>query len=383
MKMYVSPMKSKIQRHLLASIKKVTDDLQKAPGQTGEPLCGLAVVQLSRGCQCADQGGGRPGAGHPQQTPGPEFPQPGHDQDPDPGAEGVAAGGQWGAGCHGPGHWGQGLLCGRRHQSPDRAARRPNAENLLQVLKKCLLSYFQVIAREEYQLDHLVGSLSIPYIAIMNGITMGGGVGISVNGKFRVATESTMFAMPECAIGLVPDVGGGFFLPRLPGQLGMFLGLTGHRLKGWDCFKAGVATHAASEDSVDKIQTELMKLTSSSENVSHEDVKSLLDNFTSVEAKNHTFSLSNQMQDINEIFSANCMEEIVSLLKDEKFDQSLRTKALKSIEAASPTSLKIAFRQIREGARLSSLAEVLKMEQRLVLRCCEDKDFYEVIFFKK
>ena len=245
------------------------------------------------------------------------------------------------------------------------------------------LSYFQVIAREEYQLDHLVGSLSIPYIAIMNGITMGGGVGISVNGKFRVATESTMFAMPECAIGLVPDVGGGFFLPRLPGQLGMFLGLTGHRLKGWDCFKAGVATHAASEDSVDKIQTELMKLTSSSENVSHEDVKSLLDNFTSVEAKNHTFSLNNQMQDINEIFSANCMEEIVSLLKDEKFDQSLRTKALKSIEAASPTSLKIAFRQIREGARLSSLAEVLKMEQRLVLRCCEDKDFYEVIFFKK
>ena len=228
-----------------------------------------------------------------------------------------------------------------------------------------------------------MGSLSIPYIAIMNGITMGGGVGISVNGKFRVATESTMFAMPECAIGLVPDVGGGFFLPRLPGQLGMFLGLTGHRLKGWDCFKAGVATHAASEDSVDKIQTELMKLTSSSENVSHEDVKSLLDNFTSVEAKNHTFSLSNQMQDINEIFSANCMEEIVSLLKDEKFDQSLRTKALKSIEAASPTSLKIAFRQIREGASLSSLAEVLKMEQRLVLRCCEDKDFYEVIFFKK
>ena len=73
-------------------------------------------------------------------------------------------------------------------------------------------------------------------------------MGISVNGKFRVATESTMFAMPECAIGLVPDVGGGFFLPRLPGQLGMFLGLTGHRLKGWDCLKAGIATHAASEE---------------------------------------------------------------------------------------------------------------------------------------
>ena len=88
---------------------------------------------------------------------------------------------------------------------------------------------------EEYQLDHLVGSLAIPYVAIMNGIAMGGGVGISVNGKFRVATEKTVFAMPETGIGLVPDVGGGFFLPRMTGQMGMFLGLTGHRLKGWDC----------------------------------------------------------------------------------------------------------------------------------------------------
>ena len=232
--------------------------------------------------------------------------------------------------------------------------------------------------REEYQLDHLVGSLSIPYIAIMNGITMGGGVGISVNGKFRVATEKTMFAMPECAIGLVPDVGGGFFLPRLPGHLGMFLGLTGHRLRGWDCFKAGVATHATSEESVDTIQTELVKLTTSSDHISDDDVKCLLDNCASEEAKNHTFSLQNQMQDINFIFSANSVEEIVDLLKDDKFDGVLTAKALKSIQTASPTSLKVAFRQIREGARMSSLAEVLRMEQRLVLRCCEDKDFYEV-----
>ena len=87
----------------------------------------------------------------------------------------------------------------------------------------------------EYQLDHLVGSLAIPYVAIMIGIAMGGGVGISVNGKFRVATEKTVFAMPETGIGLVPDVGGGFFLPRMTGQMGMFLGLIRHRLKGWDC----------------------------------------------------------------------------------------------------------------------------------------------------
>ena len=69
----------------------------------------------------------------------------------------------------------------------------------------------------------------------MIGIAMGGGEGISVNGKFRVGTEKTVFAIPETGIGLVPDVGGGFFLPRMTGQMGMFLGLTGHRLKGWDC----------------------------------------------------------------------------------------------------------------------------------------------------
>merc|ERR1719232_658284 len=165
--------------------------------------------------------------------------------------------------------------------------------------------------------------------------------------------------------------------PGRSGEVDIIEWLTGHRLKGWDCFKAGVATHAASEDSVDQIQADLVKLTSSGENVSDEDVQCLLDNFTSDEAKNHTFSLKNQMQDINSIFSANSMEAIVSLLQDEKIDASLRTKALKSIEAASPTSLKIAFRQIREGAHLSSLADVLRMEQRLVLRCCEDKDFYE------
>merc|ERR1719270_2331126 len=114
--------------------------------------------------------------------------------------------------------------------------------------------------REEYQLDHLVGRLSIPYIAVMNGITMGGGVGISVNGRFRLATEKTVFAMPETGIGLVPDVGGGYFLPRLQGHLGMFLGLTGHRLKGWDCLHAGIATHAVSDDNVDEVQAELVKL---------------------------------------------------------------------------------------------------------------------------
>ena len=85
---------------------------------------------------------------------------------------------------------------------------------------------------EEYKLNYLISTLEIPYIALIDGITMGGGVGLSVHGYYRVSTEKTLFAMPETAIGFVPEVGGTYFLPRLTGKLGFFLGLTGYRLKG-------------------------------------------------------------------------------------------------------------------------------------------------------
>lgn len=86
--------------------------------------------------------------------------------------------------------------------------------------------------REEYTLNHLIGTFKIPYVALIDGITMGGGVGLSVHGKYRIATEKTMFAMPETAIGLFPDVGGCYALARLQGKLGIYLGLSGTRLQG-------------------------------------------------------------------------------------------------------------------------------------------------------
>jgi enoyl-CoA hydratase/carnithine racemase len=99
---------------------------------------------------------------------------------------------------------------------------------------------------DEYVLDQLIASLpaTSPHVALLNGITMGGGVGLSVHGRYRVATDATVFAMPETAIGFFCDVGGSQFLPRLPAtNFGMFLALTGTRLKGADVFHAGVATH--------------------------------------------------------------------------------------------------------------------------------------------
>jgi enoyl-CoA hydratase len=95
----------------------------------------------------------------------------------------------------------------------------------------------------EYRLNHLLFTYPKPVIAIMDGVTMGGGVGISMPAKFRIATERTTYAMPETGIGLFPDVGGGWYLPRKPGQVGMWLALTGARLKAADCIAAGIATH--------------------------------------------------------------------------------------------------------------------------------------------
>ena len=96
---------------------------------------------------------------------------------------------------------------------------------------------------EEYKLDYLISCLETPYLSVWDGIVMGGGVGISRMGHVRIATERTVFAMPECGIGLIPDIGSGFILRQLPGQLGVFLGLTGTRVTGWMCHQVGLATH--------------------------------------------------------------------------------------------------------------------------------------------
>ena len=127
---------------------------------------------------------------------------------------------------------------------------------------------------DEYIVDYAIGTYAIPFVAMLNGITMGGGVGLSVHGRHRVATDNTLFAMPETAIGallfrsylhrsftgLIPDVGGGYFLPRLPNNLGMFLALTGHRLKGIDVVHAGVATHYCCQELMSELENELLTM---------------------------------------------------------------------------------------------------------------------------
>ncbi|XP_035879065.1 3-hydroxyisobutyryl-CoA hydrolase, mitochondrial isoform X2 [Phyllostomus discolor] len=197
--------------------------------------------------------------------------------------------------------------------------------------------------REEYMLNNAIGSCQKPYVAFIHGITMGGGVGVSIHGHFRVATEKSLFAMPETAIGLFPDVGGGYFLPRLQGKLGYLLALTGFRLKGRDVYTAGIATHFVDSE------------------------KSKID-------QGKSFVLEEHMDKINSWFSANTVEQIIENLQRD--GSSFALEQLKVINKMSPTSLKIALRQLIEGSS-KTLQEVLTMEYRLSQACMRGHDFHE------
>ncbi|XP_012221314.1 3-hydroxyisobutyryl-CoA hydrolase, mitochondrial isoform X2 [Linepithema humile] len=220
--------------------------------------------------------------------------------------------------------------------------------------------------KKEYTLNYLIGTYKKPYIALMNGITMGGGVGLSVHGKYRIATEKTLFAMPETAIGLFPDVGGSYFLPRLKGKLGLFLGLTGHRLKGIDVLLAGIATHFVLSEKLTDLKRDLLMSQES-------DIENILNNYQP--KLNHVFSLAPHMSQIENCFSASSVEEIIErLIKD---NSEWAQKNVETLKKMSPASLKVAKKAIDEG-RGKSLAECLEIEYRLAYTALnKDNDFYE------
>ncbi|XP_038862620.1 3-hydroxyisobutyryl-CoA hydrolase, mitochondrial [Salvelinus namaycush] len=227
--------------------------------------------------------------------------------------------------------------------------------------------------REEYILNNTIGTYQKPYVALIDGITMGGGVGLSVHGRFRVATEKTMFAMPETAIGLFPDVGGGYFLPRLQGQLGLFLALTGFRLKGRDVQRAGVASHFVESQKIAALEKELVDL----KTPSIEDVSRVLDSYqkrSSLDAEK-PFVLEQHIDLIDKLFQSDSVEGIVHNLKTD--GSPFAQKQAETLAKMSPTSLKITFKQLQAG-RTMSLQEVLVMEYRLSQACMvKGSDFYE------
>ena len=226
-----------------------------------------------------------------------------------------------------------------------------------------------LLFQSEYQLDYLTSVLDVPYIALIHGITMGGGLGISIHAKYRVATEKTTIAMPETAIGLFPDVGASYFLSKLPCNLGTLMGLTGYRLKGADCQHAGLATHMCTSSSLPDLKQELIGAKNECE------MGAILKKYDSEFPFKEPFSLSSKMEFINDCFSLEKMEDIAKHL--EASDDAFAAETLKDLAKMCPTSLKITLRLLRRGKRMNSLKKSLELDYLLMHKVCAADNIYE------
>jgi len=216
---------------------------------------------------------------------------------------------------------------------------------------------------EEYALNQMIADYPKPYVALIDGICMGGGIGISVHGAIRVATEAAVFAMPETGIGLFPDVGATYFLPRLPGQIGMFLGLTGTRLTGADAVHAGLATHLVS-------RTRLQDL---SEALAADGVAAA----AAFAEPLPQFTLAPHRHIIDRCFSAGSVEEIFARLREQAHEgNEFAETALAQLQAASPSALHWSFDILQAGAG-RTLPECLAAELRLTATATSHPDFAE------
>ena len=216
---------------------------------------------------------------------------------------------------------------------------------------------------DEYQLNHLIFAYPKPVVAFMDGITMGGGVGISQPARFRVATENTRFAMPETGIGLFPDVGGGWYLSRLGGRMGQFLALTGARLDGAECLWAGLATHYLPSEALPEAKARIAHghepggvLSALAVNPPHARIE---DNATQIARH----------------FASDRYEDILASLEAD--DSEWAARELATLHTKSPQTCKVALRQLADSAKLDDFADNMAMEYRIASRVLVRPDFAE------
>lgn len=234
--------------------------------------------------------------------------------------------------------------------------------------KDPLLSTF---FRDEYQLNRLIYHYPKPYIALLNGITMGGGVGISIHGSHRVATDHLLFAMPETGIGFFPDIGGTHFLPRLPGKIGFYLGLVGSKLASDDCVAMNIATQKIASDSLSQLIEALAKHT-----FSHDPKASVTEVISHFTIPSNRFSLNKHQEALDQCFSQQTMEDIVYALQSSSSE--LCRDIADVLTKKSPTSLKVTLRAMQQGLHLT-FDEAMKQEYRIACRFLETNDFFEGI----
>ena len=216
----------------------------------------------------------------------------------------------------------------------------------------------------EYRLNHLLFAYPKPTVAIMDGITMGGGVGISLPCDFRVATENTRLAMPETGIGLFPDVGGGWYLSRLPGRVGEYMALTGARLDGAECHYLGLATHYVEQSALPDMLERIAKTPTR--------LKGAIGAFaaTPPEAK-----IAANLPNITKLFASDRLEDVLAALDAE--DTEWADSELATLSSKSPLSCKVSLRLLAEGAARASFAQEMKAEYAIAGRIVRTHDFRE------
>jgi len=217
---------------------------------------------------------------------------------------------------------------------------------------------------DEYRLNHLLFTYAKPVIAFMDGITMGGGVGISQPAKYRIATERTSYAMPESGIGLFPDVGGGWYLSRLPGRTGEFLALTGARIDGAECVALGLSTHYVPSEGLDALKDALI--------ADPQNVDAIVRGTAQTPPPAR---IVENREKIDRLFASDRLETVVAALKADGGEWA--QKELATLETKSPMTCKVSLRLLAQGRDHVDFAEEMKVEYRVAAHLCQRHDFIE------
>jgi 3-hydroxyisobutyryl-CoA hydrolase len=226
---------------------------------------------------------------------------------------------------------------------------------------------------QEYQVNHAIATSKLPIVSLWDGVVMGGGVGLSVHGKYRVATENTLFAMPETAIGLFPDVGSMWWMPRLLNKsVANYLALSGQRLSAADLMYTGLATHYIPSKQLPDLETALVEATEKDDG----EVASVLMSFHETIPLNDCY-LAQHKQVIEQTFDEDTVEGILSNLEND--GSYFGTKTLDTLRKMSPTSMKVSLEGLKRGAACKTVGEDLQMEFRMAQACCSrpGSDFCE------
>jgi enoyl-CoA hydratase len=217
---------------------------------------------------------------------------------------------------------------------------------------------------QEYRMNHLMYTYPKRGVVFMDGITMGGGVGIACPCKYRIATERTVFAMPETSIGLFPDVGGGRYLSRLRGRIAQFLALTGARLDGAECVALGLATHYIPSERLEEVKRRLIEVP--------EHVEAIL---RAAGVEPPPARIAGHYAIIDRCFASDRLEDIFACLEADGSEWA--QKELATLRTKSPTACKVSLRLLVESPRQFHFLDEMRLEYGIVVRLFRHPDFME------